>query len=153
MRSLAKPGLFWMARIALVLSVVAWGVGQYWTCGLTLGIFNTTAIIDLSSPGLIMRLSTFRAVPWQIEATKSPTDDQVDFTRYAFDEGIFPAVGIGGGMAQNKGFGYVYTNNEFVRILAIRHWLIVTIFALFFGLLKWAYRKREGVPDESDPRG
>lgn len=26
--------------------------------------------------------------------------------------------------------------------LAIRHWLVVTIFTLLYGLLKWVYRKR-----------
>ena len=25
---------------------------------------------------------------------------------------------------------------------SIRHWFIVTIFALFYGVLKWVYRKR-----------
>ena len=29
--------------------------------------------------------------------------------------------------------------------IEIRHWLIVTVFALFYGALKWVYRKREEV--------
>ncbi len=29
-----------------------------------------------------------------------------------------------------------------IRALCCRHWFIVTLFALFYGVLKWVYRKR-----------
>jgi hypothetical protein len=33
--------------------------------------------------------------------------------------------------------------------VAIRHWLVFTFFALFYGVLKWVYRKRgKAVADE-----
>jgi len=38
--------------------------------------------------------------------------------------------------------GFKVINVSQVLVVQLSHWLIVTIFALFYGVLKWVYRKR-----------
>ena len=53
------------------------------------------------------------------------------------------------GSGEPSGFSFIaLTALHFPRMFAtvsFRHWLVVTFFALFYGVLKWVYRKRRKV--------
>ena len=45
-----------------------------------------------------------------------------------------------------EGLGAFYLSD---RSFAVHHWFVITLFALFYGVLKWVYRKRgKAVADE-----
>lgn len=142
MKPLIRPFLIAVARLGFFLAVVAWIIGQWWMCSLTAGLFNATATTDLSTRGINIRFSTFRAIPWSAQATRTPSPEQIQFLEYAFDETGAPLMGIGVETSFHTGIGFVYTNNGFMRIIAIRHWLIVSVFFAFNLALHFIYRKR-----------
>ena len=128
MRELIRPALFLVARVGLFLGVVAWVVGQTWQgVGFTPGC---GAIVD--QHGVIVGINTPSDRGWggeEISGTMLVKEflsvrDTLPGTRY-WGFGAFAVLQETGSV-----------------IIAFRHWLIITIFALFYGVLKWVYRKR-----------
>jgi len=124
MRSLIRPALFMVARIGLVLSVVGWVAEQrddQWLVWIL--EHNTTAFsgsITVASAGY----EIFAVATYQF-----PNVPIIDMSIYDGQR-----LWNGGGLFIER-FGPV-------MVITIRHWLIVTFFALFYGVLKWVYRKR-----------
>ena len=157
MRELIRPGLFWMARLGLFLSVVAWGLGQWWHAKAACS-FGTTLLsehgwyVQNSGRTRKMRLSIVPiesvlpsnklVIDWRFNRVNAAPIDH---------EGFLTSVYFNGS-SMSEFSGVVVINTPFLRHWSIstRHWLIVTIFALFYGVLKWGYRKRgtEAVRDE-----
>ena len=45
--------------------------------------------------------------------------------------------------------GIILFRNPATSFVSVRHWLVVTFFTVFYGVLKWVYRKRgKAVADE-----
>jgi hypothetical protein len=153
MRSLIRPALFMVARIGLVLSVVAWIVGQ-WTLiaanshsgragGFTVLLMDEGVVVALGNPSV----SKLTFEPHVIVYGNTADDSWFRLLFAPLDElrDKSPAV-----MYLNRvpGMTLVLFPST-AAIIAIRHWLIITFFALFYGVLKWLYRKRgEAVEDE-----
>ena len=111
-----------MARTGLFLSVVAWVVGQWWVIGISCswrgGEFGGT----LFHCGWAGMVTVPIGIPTQIRHGVTERDDMyADF----FNSSVY---------LEREGSG---------MSIAVRHWLIVTIFVTFYALLKWLYRKRE----------
>ena len=54
MRSLVKPGLFWVVRIGLFLSVAAWGIGQWWYVHFNFPALDGGCFFATSPSGLVI---------------------------------------------------------------------------------------------------
>ena len=133
MRSLIRPTLFMVARLGLVLSVVAWAVGQ-WRMSHSLG----TGTHLVASAGVISVIHD--ADGWDVTGG--------DLSQPAYFGYV---LRVDGSMPRPIRF-WINRDRRSCR-LEIRHWLVVTLFALFYGVLKWAYRKRPGrVQTESSDR-
>ncbi|HIF01768.1 MAG TPA: hypothetical protein EYQ63_33410 [Fuerstia sp.] len=112
MRSLIRPTLFMVARMGLSPGIVVWAVSQEYSIGWQLPTYH---VITLDNPGWSV---AERGVPLTFE-TVGPLSPLAQYT-------------LSGGNDHSLG----------ARSASIRHWLVVTIFALFYGALKWTYRKR-----------
>lgn len=134
MRSLIRPGLFWVARIGLFLAVVAWIVAQSWMVQGSITGPNAVLCpsgfaitLDADSDPWIESLPTDFSHVHQLDNCFS-VDPKGDY-RETF-QSYFPGVAYTTHLVPFGGS----------KILTIRHWLIVTMFALFYGVLKWVYR-------------
>ena len=127
MRSLVKPGLFWVARIALVLSVVAWAFGQWFD--IAASAYSPAGILAsrVSNDGLEVYFDprgAFYDASFSIRLPDSTLIESRDGARIRFGVPVFTAI----------------RSNQYI---VVPHYLIFTIFVLFYGVLKLVYRKRE----------
>ena len=127
MRSLIRPALFTFVRLGVFLAVVAWVVAQWYQVE-----FRNTRVffaVQLNSAGwLVSELPLFIGGP--------PT------STLDTDPDSFQAVALK--PSQIDAFGISAEFRSLTRYLLVRHWLIVTVFALFYAVLKWVYRERPG---------
>lgn len=108
MRELIRPGLFWVVRIGLLLSVVAWIYGQSKTVGIAVNVFSVHCTRD-----------AWTIIRWPFP--RSPFGNKIRFVRLS--------------PASSDDYGAIPHG-------AIPHWLIVANFAVYYGVLRWVYRKR-----------
>ena len=143
MRGLFRPALFWVARIGLVLAVLAWIITQKWS-------------LQVSESQIVDR-GVVTVLPWSARHVTSfgigPRQDS-RFLRVAFGEEQPPQppgdkVSPFTKIVAFAGFRAVSETRprSTAMMISIRHWLVVATFALFYVVLKWVYRKRE-VPGE-----
>ena len=125
MRDLIKPTLFIVARLGLLLAVVAWIIGQWW-------MVKVSSQVEMSRRGwqycnvlpMEARFSIWRKTEWHnLDVSITDFLSETPRTDVSFR-------------------GIEFRQYSAVRYLRVPHWLIVTIFALFYGVLKWVYRKR-----------
>ena len=127
MRELIQPTLFIIARTGLFLAVVLWVVGQWWH---KMGVFyGAVGVLDNAGVAVGFQLSY---VPFCNTYNRTLVDSFLNAAdlkapRY-FSLG---AVGF-----------YIQPQSG---CLAVRHWLIVTIFAAFNIVVHFIYRKRPEV--------
>ncbi len=151
MRDLIQPALKIMARTGLFLSVVAWVVGQWWTVQLTApfptGRAITQVAFEATRQGWVLNHHDrigYTSIQWR--AFTLSIRHPLHFEQERFSECHFFKVGddIRRGQVSFAGMTArpVWGTFRVGTFLAVRHWLIVTIFALFHGALKWVYRKR-----------
>lgn len=126
MRPLIRPALFLAARLGLFLSVATWGVAQWWhiVC-LASGCF-----FSIASDGYVLAYSTGLQGIWDISWARSdnvmaPHDSPTHF---------LPAM-----------FHALSRSTDGV---AIRHSVVVTVFALLWVALIWSDRKRPKTPEQ-----
>jgi len=116
-----------IARLGLFLAVVAWVVGQQHQ-GFGFAYPIVTAI---DKTGVAIAFTT-ECGHWGIrEVRHMPIVlDFLDGVNFPKDVSYWSLHAI----------AFLYDPGQVS--FAIRHWLVVTIFALFYGVLKWVYRKR-----------
>ena len=140
MRGLIRPALFWVARLGLLFSVMAWLIGQRWTVVERWPLDRNICVAFVDKGWVLSRWTWGAVVDWNFRiAELSPHD--------ATWSVAVPDTNIKG-VNSYRAVGVVWTRQTNGQSIAIRHWLIVTIFAVFYGVLKWVYRKRPEVADE-----
>ena len=114
-----------VARIGLVLSVVAWVVSQW----VRLDIFVAqTSFISTPVGWLLVNHYHWPVARESSIGILSDMNNNTKMIQFVEDSGT-----------SCFGFGYLAQSAVY---LSFRHWLVVTFFALFYGVLKWVYRKR-----------
>ena len=138
MRSLIRPALFAVARLGLFLSVVAWVVGHWWE----VEIAGLCGSATMTWPGHLISFHTEGWYPFEVTCTERPQIKSWQSFGESFD--LFEE------RCALPGVGFMPQSTSVMGMLSIRHWLVVTIFAVFYGVLKWVYweRGRKAVGDE-----
>ncbi len=148
MRELIRPGLFWVARLGLFLAVVAWVTSLSWSCMLQVPGVRA----ELISHGLIFsHHPAFNARSLGV----NPSEGEWIFNDWLFGYNVKFFQAYSPFSAHEPPYrwgipGLTRAHSSGTQIIAVSHWLIVTTFATFYGVLKFVYRKRrtEGVGDE-----
>ena len=141
MRSLIRPMLFMVARLGLFFALVAWIASQWWSVDAQVGpddlCLTLVVLPDFVGGGIESNVRSNRIEVESVEAGKGPPSifNQDFIQRKRQQPGCFaillpPGVILG------------YDTSRGIAV-AIRHWINVTLFALFYGVLKWVYRKCE----------
>lgn len=134
MRPLIRPGLFAFARLGLFLSVAAWLVTQYWW----LRVGSPWLIGDVLPGGYVAGFG-YPADDWGIEAR--PVSRKAELSWVFRDPITGPYMNLPRLDTAFHRFGVTFADYGQLGHLSVRHWLVVTVFALFYALLKWFYRK------------
>lgn len=138
MKALIRPTLLTLARLGLFLAAVAWVVGQWWTIELFVDLPGKQQLWTVVAPeGIVQSRLNFKGsgpVTLQIESAGNEPTSQW-FEPYDTNWGSQPRYVFQGG-------GFVYATNYEYFLTSFRHWLIVTVLALFYGVLKWVYRRQ-----------
>lgn len=147
MRELIRPTLFLVARLGLFFALVAWIGGQWQETECCIPLSSGQFDLGNCARGWIFKHHSRKQGPgYSFGAVREP--DPVDPLRFGEDffltnmtmDYLFhdpPPVAVSLNVA-----GVVAGEMWGQRFLTTRHWLIITIFALFYGVLKWVYRKR-----------
>ena len=125
------------ARLSLFFATVAWIAGQWWTFVSAVPIQGKTISIACHDGHWGLNTIAFRiSEPVWINVMR-PDDFHTD----EFDSTI-----------TNIAPGISYEDAGIFTSLSFRHWLVTSAFALFYGVLKFAYRgeSRDRRPDTTD---
>lgn len=163
MRKLIRPALFWAARIGLGVAVVAAIAGQWqeihggfhipngcinfvcsqrgWSSWLTRPLVSSGDSSTDSSDFLYVETQRHSKRDYFAGEFGDPDSDWFVATRgHSFTYILnSPAITISHSVTPYFGVSPL--------IIAIRHWLIITVFAMFYGALKRVYRNRPEVAD------
>lgn len=132
MRPLIRPLLFAVARFGLLLSVLMW-------------------MTHAGSPYVWLQWDV-PDLPGLPAYTVVLVDSDGLYTRYQHASGGFDsialsleedAVGLGQERITFDAFGVMVADDGQDKVILVRHWLIVTTFALLYAVLRWRYRNRE----------
>ncbi|MCP4781976.1 MAG: hypothetical protein GY903_05510 [Fuerstiella sp.] len=144
MRSLIRPALFMVARIGLVLSVVMWGVGQRMGVEASAKFANTRATYVFGDVGVVADVALFDTAPSRFHVTEYAVKEGYSPMKF-FDSEILDEI-------ESRPTFSVFRSVPGITIITLpafsttcvlfHHWLTVTFFAVFYGVLKWVYRKR-----------
>ncbi len=129
MRSLIRFFLFTVARLGLFLAVVAWIIGQWRTIEGT----GFNVVVGVCEPGVVIWV-IHESHEWTVEETgaRSKFDCMFDQGEET-DERVLQLR-----------FGPVaYWGLPGWRTVSVKHWLMVSIFALLYCVVKWVYRNRK----------
>lgn len=152
MRALIRPTLFMIARLGLFLVVVAWIAGQWWHAKAS-HPFGTTLLTEHGwctmslGPTIKLRLAA-QAIENILPPNKLVNDWR--FNRVVAApvdlEGFLTSVYLRGStMSELPGIVVIKTPFLGHWSVSFLHWLVVTIFALFNGVLMFIYRRRPEV--------
>jgi cbb3-type cytochrome oxidase subunit 3 len=147
MRDLIRPTLFILARLGLFLAVVAWIVGQWWQVTCALPVSSDGVAVWICARGWVLEYGEFASeseLRFDFRPEYGQLDGLVFGEEFKFSENAFGNKALAE-VADSRSVnvaGVVFGQSWGITDLAIRHWLIVTFFALFYGVLKWVYRKR-----------
>lgn len=118
-----------------------WVISHWYFLSVTLGLFNSSVVLDVAPQGWIVRYSDFRAAPARWEVTTTPSSDHVKFVNHAFgDESRVGRSMVHDSHTRRFG-GLNFLRNGFMRIVAIRHWLVVALLAACHVVLHFIYPK------------
>ena len=145
MKNLLRMSLFIVARAGLFLAIVAWIVGQW--CGILASgsLMTASAVCFTGEPGIIVGLTNFK-VSWRFDVSEEQSRPMwaFDYSEPEFS-GLRRQVSL---VEPVSGLVLFYDHNGGVNI-AVRHWLIITLFTAFNIVLHFIYHKRpEGQPCE-----
>ncbi|MEO2019971.1 MAG: hypothetical protein ABGZ53_37025 [Fuerstiella sp.] len=141
MRSLIRPTLFLVARVGLVLSVGFWIVGQWWEVLVQMSL----AAGAIHKEGWVCAAIYPGPAGWVVSTNEADNGESAAW--------LFQYPSFDRATGEPSGFSFIgLTALHFPHMfatVALRHWLTTTFFALFYGVLKWVYRKRrKAVADE-----
>ena len=146
MRELIRPTLFVIARTGLFLAIVVWILGQWWIVRGKAPCSGRCYELVIGSKGLVGGVDSY-PVGWQFSVHRDTPDDMSmdsfepeSISHLRKQQGAWFVQLPGLTIFTIPAWGYTLT--------MVRHWLIAATFALFFGLLKWVYRKGEMKPAE-----
>ena len=144
MKPLIRPTLFTVARLGLFLSLSACVITQWWE--LEGAIRCGAPVVIVGHPrGFLLSIFPPNQRTWYV--TARPVEDDAWWTHLEEVEKVVPydfgfqTVGLTVDLGPNAPF------------TSIRHWLIVSIFVLFYGVLKLVYRKRPGKSSATQSQG
>ena len=141
MKNLLRMSLFIIARAGLCLSVVAWVMGQWWT-----------GTVHVIGDGRSLRVDTARSIFFHMVSFGSSPMPTVEFDLMpgplVWELGNDNSEGVT--FVQLPGLCVEFDNDGEWLLGQLRHWLTITLFVLFYGVLKWVYRKR-GKAAEPEP--
>ena len=129
MRELMRPALLMAAQTGCFLAIVAWIAGQSWqVVGFGYGMMGA---IDHSGIAVAFGAPLPNTAGVKVEVHRPLRQDTLD-----------------GGSGQSAGYGVAprvitLLSGPGGAIVGIRHWLVVTLFAGVYGLLKWVDRSQE----------
>jgi hypothetical protein len=144
MRDLIRLTLFIVARLGLFLAVVGWIVSQWWTVSILFPLPTGMAGAELDAGSWQCRHALHQlsmAVTDIVRTRYSPISTVLVHEKFMLMwqiQQIEVPTGIAPSMTAT--FHPVYIPKR--DLSKIPHWLIVVIFALFYGVLQWVYRKR-----------
>ena len=139
MKNLLRMSLFIIARAGLCLAVVAWIAGQWWGTIAEGSLSQLSCGLGMESNGFILQVAT-RPVTACIRPLGKGELASVNmyFESTAAEIGatqLLPGAKVLSGSGE--------------YCLFVHHYFTITLFALFYGVLKWVYRKRgKAVADE-----
>ena len=130
MRELIRPGLFSVARLGLLLSVFAWIIGQFWL--MQIGPLQSV------DRGIVIVLPPRPTATWMPRVAPHA---ESRFLNMVFNpQQLAESVSDTFEVHQVPGAAFVVERSAATAyLLAIRHWLIVGLFAVFYATLKCAY--------------
>ena len=128
MKNLLRMSLFIVARAGLFLAIVAWIVGQWLTGGGTCPL----GVVLVCDSGWICAVDHDLRFAWEFSVAPTQAGD----LNLHFVKPPKSNRRIGFSLCGVTGWRTIVKTS-----VSIRHWLIVTFFALFYGVLKWVYRK------------
>ena len=135
MRSLVKPSLFWIARIGLFLAVVAWIVGHFHVGQATLPY----SLLECHSSGWVLTISDeFSDLTFLSDIDSRPKTANPDYDILSGRPDMTTIIRFPGFRCQLMGAWHT---------VYVKHWLILTITAAFYGTLKYGYRHRNAQDD------
>jgi len=146
MKTLIRPFLFIVARLGLFLTVVVWIVSQ-WSAVLTEVPLGTAGFVE---EGWVSIFIYSMSKGWRVR-TGAPKE--IGTTLYLFCPPSSEPLPALPPRWTETGFsvgGFTVLHTPLATTIAIRHWLAVTSFALFYIVLRWAYRKRPEEPPAAD---
>jgi hypothetical protein len=139
MRNLIRMSLFILARLGLFFPALTWTFSLWQHVTYIAPSPGGTIAVGLHSRGLVF-VRTERLVPSAFEFS-SP--DESNIADWAFEEPRWRHPDFGTRL--NYGFvcgGSVYAGYSGLNLVAVQHWLLVGLFALFYVSLKLFYRNR-----------
>ena len=148
MRELIRPALFWVVRLGLFFAVAAWVVAQWCFVEMTAsGLGRSGRILVWPKETAIISEPTARQPgirTWLYRDNNHPHSYSQSLVEQVKDTPMYSAV------RPIRGITLVMDRRVLRAAVLIRHWLVVTIFAVFYGVLKWVYweRGRKAVGDE-----
>lgn len=158
MRDRIRPTRFMIARLGLFLAVVAWIVGQCWLIEVEMPTSGSTTEFGFGRSAAYVGINTESEVETLRGTCQKPEHSAENHWLADEWEGLFPRIEVNEMRkfliahapvlkARRDAEEIVSTSacvvwggeNPGVRI---HHWLVVTIFAFFNGVLMWLCRKR-----------
>lgn len=128
MRSLIRPALFMVARLGLLFSVIACVIGQTWQ-----GVaYSRKLVVGIDRAGMVIAIATTTPGNWGMQET-SNQDLVKEFLVGKYLE-------AGNTYSSFGGVAIRYGTNGYG--LGAYYWLIITVGALFYILLKFIYRQK-----------
>ena len=145
MKNLLRMSLFIIARAGLCLAVVAWIAGQWWSIESVGDFTAASAFFFTGQAGIIVGVTSDDDADWRLDVSEKQSPVMWVFA-YNAPENSELAKQI---TFAEPFSGLALISDSRTIGAAIRHYLVVTFFALFYGVLKWVYRKRgKAVVDE-----
>ena len=135
MRALIRPTLFMIARLGLFLALLFLLVSQYWSIKVAILHYQFT-IIDYGYSAAELHANEI-AMPSRITKTDWMSDYWPLRRKMVLGPNAWPSIIPG--VVRSGGISW---RNLFSWFIGIRHWLVITLFVLFNGVLMWVYRKR-----------
>lgn len=140
MRELIRPTLFLIAQLCLFLAVITSAAGQWWVVRASGGYAGSGYSVVVGSKRVIGSIDN-GPVFWMISVERTTPDD---LSMSGFD----PDPDSMSDLRQRVPCEFLATPGLTVLLVpdwgvaqvTIRHWLILTSFALFYGALLWGYR-------------
>lgn len=148
MRKYVRPFLFAVARLGLFCAVVTWIAAQSSACMLNVPMGLREILIEAGPRGYMCVL--WDPVPLQAAMIIEPLS--VGTRSVDGDEGDTHSPGFSGEEHDERFVTHIVNVPGVVlgryqtaaSFVTLRHWFVVAVCVVFYGVLKWVYRNRAG---------